>query len=88
MVQARGTALCTASRLTQRALDDWRTIWPIRSAVRPPVAWALGALHQLISFGGGLREIATSLLVLTGFAAAANAIIAPAQKGSAPRIGV
>ncbi len=38
-----------------------------------PTAWALDALHQLISFGGGWREILPSLAVLGGIAAAANA---------------
>lgn len=37
-----------------------------------PSAWAMDALHQLISFGGGIREIAASLLILLGFAAAAS----------------
>ncbi len=38
-----------------------------------PCAWAMGALHQLLSFGGGWAEIRGSLLALGGFAIAANA---------------
>lgn len=38
-----------------------------------PPAWAMDALHQVISFGGGWREILLPLAVLAGMAAAANA---------------
>jgi ABC-type multidrug transport system permease subunit len=37
-----------------------------------PTAWAMDSLHQLISFGSGLREIAPKLGVLAMFALAAN----------------
>lgn len=70
--------LCVLATMVMAALGGcW---WPLeitpdsvqRVAHITPVAWALGALHQLISFGGGLREILTALLVLIGFAGAAN----------------
>jgi ABC-type multidrug transport system permease subunit len=38
-----------------------------------PAAWAMDALHQLISFGGGWREITPALLVLGTIAVFANA---------------
>jgi ABC-2 type transport system permease protein len=38
-----------------------------------PAAWAMDALHQLISFGGGWREITPALIVLGAIAAIANA---------------
>ena len=41
-----------------------------------PSAWAMDALHQLISFGGGFAEIQTELLVLTTFAVVANFLAA------------
>jgi ABC-type multidrug transport system permease subunit len=37
-----------------------------------PVAWAMHGLHQLISFGGGLREILPALGALSIFGAIAN----------------
>jgi ABC-type multidrug transport system permease subunit len=37
-----------------------------------PPAWAMDALHQLISFGGSWLQIAPALLVLAAFATAAN----------------
>jgi len=33
-----------------------------------PTAWAMDALHQLITFGGGFENIRTELLVILGFA--------------------
>lgn len=41
-----------------------------------PTAWAMDALHQLISFGGGLAEVKTELGVLAGFAIASNLLAA------------
>lgn len=35
-----------------------------------PTAWAMDALHQLISFGGGLADIRQELFILAGYAAA------------------
>jgi ABC-2 type transport system permease protein len=70
--------LCVLATMIMAALGGcW---WPLeivpetvqRIAHITPVAWALAALHQLISFGGGLREILPALGVLAGFAAVAN----------------
>ncbi|MBT5926286.1 MAG: ABC transporter permease [Verrucomicrobia bacterium] len=41
-----------------------------------PTAWAMDALHQLISFGGGLQEIRLELGVLAGFALVTNLLAA------------
>ena len=37
-----------------------------------PTAWAMDAMHQLISFGGGWAQIAQELGVLAGFAGVAT----------------
>jgi ABC-type Na+ efflux pump permease subunit len=39
-----------------------------------PSTWAMKALHQLISFGGGFKEVFLPLLVLAAFAGAANVL--------------
>ena len=41
-----------------------------------PTAWAMDALHQLISFGGGLHEIKMELGVLAGFTLVTNVLAA------------
>ena len=41
-----------------------------------PTAWAMSALHQLISFGGGLQQITTELLLLAGFAVVSTVLAA------------
>ncbi|MDA7645065.1 ABC transporter permease [bacterium] len=41
-----------------------------------PTAWAMDALHQLISFGGGLADVQTEITVLAGFAITANLLAA------------
>ena len=41
-----------------------------------PTAWAMDALHQLISFGGSLADIKTELGVLAGFAFTTNLLAA------------
>lgn len=41
-------------------------------AMLTPPAWAMAALHQVISFGGGIGEVAGSLLALGTFAAGAS----------------
>ena len=41
-----------------------------------PSAWAMDALHKLISFGGGLADVQTEVLVLGGFAVVANGLAA------------
>jgi ABC-type multidrug transport system permease subunit len=72
-------ALCVLASMVMAALGgSW---WPLE-IVPPnirllghifPSAWAMDALNQLISFGGGLREIATSLAMLFGYVLAASA---------------
>lgn len=75
-------AICVLATMVMAALGGcW---WPLEIvpknvqfvAFTTPVAWAMHAMHQLISFGGGLREILPALLVLSGFAAGANALAA------------
>ena len=41
-----------------------------------PSAWAMDALHKLISFGGGLSDVQTEVLVLGGFALVTNGLAA------------
>jgi hypothetical protein len=41
-----------------------------------PTGWALKALHQLISFGGGLPDAGMAILVLILFGLAANILAA------------
>lgn len=74
----RVAGLCILFSLLLAALGGcW---WPLE--IGPPVmrtialclptGWALQALHQLISFGGGFDRIGLPLLVLAGFGATAN----------------
>lgn len=74
----RVAGLCILFSLLLAALGGcW---WPLEigpSVMRTialclPTGWALQALHQLISFGGGFDRIGLPLLVLAGFGAAAN----------------
>ncbi len=54
--------------------------WPIElvprflqyAALAVPTGWALSALHQLITFGGGLADAAKAVGVLAAFGVAAN----------------
>lgn len=41
-----------------------------------PTAWAMNALHQLISFGGGFADIQFELLLISGFAVASSILAA------------
>ena len=41
-----------------------------------PTAWAMDFLHQLISYGGGPRDVLVETAVLLGFAAGSNALAA------------
>jgi ABC-2 type transport system permease protein len=75
-------AICVLATMVMAALGGcW---WPLEIvpkniqfvAFTTPVAWAMHALHQLISFGGGFREILPALAVLALFAAGANALAA------------
>src|SRR5262249_47330655 len=71
-------AICVLASMVMAAMGgSW---WPLE-IVPPnvrllghlfPSAWAMDALNQLISFGGGLREIAVSLVMLAGYALAAT----------------
>ncbi len=47
--------------------------WMQTAAHAVPTAWAMDALHQLITFGSGLGGAAPAIGVLIGFALAANA---------------
>jgi len=47
-----------------------------------PTAWAMNGLHELLSWGGGLRDVAVHCAVLTCFAAAAAMLAAWRLKGS------
>jgi ABC-2 type transport system permease protein len=75
-------AIAVLSTMVMAALGGcW---WPLEIvpkniqfvAFTTPVAWAMHAMHQLISFGGGFREILPALFVLSLFAAGANALAA------------
>lgn len=70
--------ICVLTSMVMAALGGcWWPLEVVPDKVRmlghiAPPAWAMDALHQLISFGGGWREIALPLLVLSGVAVAAN----------------
>jgi ABC-2 type transport system permease protein len=74
--------LCIMASLLMAALGGcW---WPLE--IGPPIlrtiahclptGWALDALHQLISFGGGLADAGKPLAVLAAFGATANVLAA------------
>jgi len=73
-------AICVLASMVFAALGGcWWPLEIVPDKVRllghlSPSAWAMDALHQLISFGGSWREIATQLAILSGFAAVANAL--------------
>ncbi len=76
--QDQTTGLCVVSSMVMAALGGcW---WPLeivsdfmhRLGLLFPTAWAMQALHQLISFGGDFRTILPHLGVLTLFAVTAN----------------
>ena len=72
--------ICVLSSMVMAALGGcWWPLEIVPEKVRmiahfAPPAWAMDALHQLISFGGSWPQILPSLLVLSAFAAAANAL--------------
>jgi ABC-2 type transport system permease protein len=70
--------LCLLIALPMAALGGcW---WPLElvpkslqyAALATPTGWALAALHQLITFGGGLAQAAKAIAVLAVFGIAAN----------------
>jgi ABC-2 type transport system permease protein len=70
--------LCLLVALPMAALGGcW---WPLElvpkflqyAALATPTGWALAALHQLITFGGGLAQAAKAIVVLAVFGLAAN----------------
>jgi ABC-2 type transport system permease protein len=72
------TGICVLTAIMMAALGGcW---WPMEVVPDSlklvghifPTAWTMDALHQLISFGGGLPEIDHELGVLLGFAAGTN----------------
>ncbi len=71
-------AICVLSSMVMAALGgSWWPLEIVPPKVRAlghlfPTAWALDALHQLISFGGGLPQIAAILLILAAYALAAT----------------
>ena len=71
-------AICVLASMVMAAMGgSW---WPLEIVPEKvrwlghlfPSAWAMDALHQLISFCGGFREIAAFLLILCGYGAAAT----------------
>lgn len=65
--------ICTLGSVVMAALGGcW---WPMevvpdfaqRIGSIFPTAWCMSALHQLISFGGGIEQVATELLLLVAF---------------------
>jgi ABC-type multidrug transport system permease subunit len=71
-------AICVLASMVMAALGGcWWPMEIVPENVRLaghlfPSAWAMDALHQLISFGGGFRDIWKPILVLAGFAVAAT----------------
>ena len=66
--------ICTLGAMPLAALGGcWWPLEIVPDSVRLvgnalPTAWAMNALHQLISFGGGFADITTELLFISGFA--------------------
>lgn len=80
----RVAAVCVFTSLLLAALGGcW---WPVEIAPPAlqtvaaclPTGWALGALHRLISFGGGLADVVPALLKLSAFAVVVNVAAARA----------
>lgn len=71
-------AICVLASMVMAALGGcWWPLEIVPANVRLaghlfPSAWAMDALHQLISFGGGWRDIVRPILVLCGFGAGAT----------------
>jgi ABC-2 type transport system permease protein len=72
--------ICVLSSMIMAALGGcWWPLEIVPEKVRAlghlaPPAWAMDALHQLVSFGGSWPQILPALLVLAAFAAVANAL--------------
>jgi ABC-type multidrug transport system permease subunit len=72
------TGLCVLASLAMAAIGGcWWPMELVPDSLRLvahlfPTAWALDALHQLITFGGGLAAARGPLLVLVLYALAAN----------------
>lgn len=71
-------AICVLASMVMAAMGGcWWPLEIVPENVRLaghffPTAWAMDALHQLISFGGGMADVGRPLLVLAGFGAAAT----------------
>ena len=82
VAEDRVTGICVLASLLMAALGGcW---WPLEIgppvmkhlALCTPTGWALQALHQLITFGGGWDAVLLPLFVLGGFAVMANLLAA------------
>ena len=74
--------ICTLGAIIMAALGGcW---WPLeivpdfvrRIGYAFPTAWTMDALHQLISFGGGIGDIITELLLIAAFAVLSSLLAA------------
>lgn len=71
-------AICVLASMVMAALGGcWWPLEIVPEHVRQlghlfPTAWAMDALHQLISFGGGLADVRQELFVLTAYALGAT----------------
>lgn len=74
----KAVGLCVLATMIMAALGGcWWPLEIVPDAMKVvghlfPTAWTMDALHQLISFGGGLAMILPALGVLTAYAFAAN----------------
>lgn len=74
--------ICTLTAMMMAALGGcWWPLEIVPSFMRSigyafPTAWAMDALHQLISFGGGLTDITTELSLISGFAVVSTLLAA------------
>lgn len=78
----KAIGLCLVTSMLAGALGGcW---WPLEIANETmqtvghamPTGWAMDALHQLISFGGGLNDILTEVAILATFAVGTNFLAA------------
>ena len=74
--------ICTGVGMVMGALGGcWWPMEIVSDSMRivghvTPTAWAMDFLHQLISYGGGPRDVLLEVGVLLGFAAVSNALAA------------
>ena len=74
--------ICTLGAIMMSALGGcWWPLEIVPNSVRSigyffPTAWTMDALHQLISFGGGLAEIQFPLSAILGFSIVSTALAA------------